>query len=158
MAKEWRRVCGETARGMPASRAWRFRRAQKAWRVRGPRRRPTKRAGLSRPLRRAGPPINYMQRGKNHMRKAYFLGLALLVLIMTAGCGQKVKQENEALKAQVAALTGEKTTLATQLASATQELEEAKTRITTLTSELDATKQELEVLKTKPKAKKKARK
>lgn len=95
---------------------------------------------------------------KTHMRKAGLFCLALAVLIMTAGCGQKIKKENEELKAQVTALAGEKTTLTTQLAAATQELEEAKTRITTLTSELDATKQELEVLKTKPKAKKKARK
>ena len=105
-----------------------------------------------------GPGANKtMQRGKTKMRKAYFFGLALAVLIMTAGCGQKIKKENEELKSQVVALTGDKTTLTTQLSSVTQELEEAKTRITTLTSELDATKQELEVLKTKPKAKKKAR-
>ena len=91
------------------------------------------------------------------MRKAGLLGLAFVVLLATAGCGQKIKKENEELKSQVVALTGDKTTLTTQLSSVTQELEEAKTRITTLTSELDATKQELEVLKTKPKAKKKAR-
>lgn len=91
------------------------------------------------------------------MRKLSFLGLALAALLVTAGCGQEIKKENEQLKAQVATMTTENNDLKTQVATLQKEGEDLKAQIAGLTAELDTTKQQLEDAK-KPKAAKKKRK
>jgi septal ring factor EnvC (AmiA/AmiB activator) len=88
------------------------------------------------------------------MKKLSFLGLALAVLLVTTGCGQKIKQENEQLKAQVSAITAENNSLKTQVATLQKEGEDFRAQIAGLTAELDTTKQQLEDAK-KPKATKK---
>lgn len=90
------------------------------------------------------------------MRKLSFLGLALAALLVTTGCGQQIKQENEQLKAQVATITTENTDLKGQIAALQKEGEDLKAQIAGLTAELDTTKQQLEDAK-KPKAVKKKR-
>lgn len=90
------------------------------------------------------------------MRKLSFLGLALAALLVTTGCGQKIKQENEQLKAQVATMTAENTDLKAQVASLQKEGEDLKAQVAGLTAELDTTKQQLADAK-KPKATKKRR-
>lgn len=90
------------------------------------------------------------------MKKLSFLGLALAVLLVTTGCGQKIKQENEQLKAQVSSITAENTSLKTQVATLQKEGEDFRAQIAGLTAELDTTKQQLEDAK-KPKAVKKKR-
>lgn len=90
------------------------------------------------------------------MRKLSFLGLALAALLVTTGCGQKIKQENEQLKAQVAAISAENTGLKTQVATLQKEGEDLRAQVAGLTAELDTTKQQLADAK-KPKAVKKKR-
>lgn len=91
------------------------------------------------------------------MRKASFLGLALAALLVTTGCGQKIKAENEQLKAQVASITAENADLKTQLATLQKEGEDLRAQIAGLTAELDTTKQQLADAK-KPKAAKAVKK
>jgi predicted nucleic acid-binding Zn-ribbon protein len=90
------------------------------------------------------------------MRKASFLGLALAALLITTGCGQKIKQENEQLKAQVSSITAENADLKTQLATLQKEGEDLRAQVSGLTAELDTTKQQLADAK-KPKVVKKKR-
>lgn len=90
------------------------------------------------------------------MRKLSFLGLALAALLVTTGCGQEIKKENEQLKATVATITTENSDLKTQVATLQKEGEDLKAQIAGLTAELDTTKQQLEDAK-KPKAVKKKR-
>lgn len=90
------------------------------------------------------------------MRKLSFVGLALAALLVTTGCGQEIKKENEQLKAQVTTLTAENNDLKTQVTTLQKEGEDLKAQIAGLTAELDTTKQQLEDAK-KPKAVKKKR-
>ncbi len=57
-------------------------------------------------------------------------GLALLVLLVVAGCGQDIKQENEQLKSQIASLQKENVDL--------------KGQVTSLKADSDALKKQLE--------------
>lgn len=91
------------------------------------------------------------------MRKIGLLSMVFVALLFVSGCGQKVKQENEQLKAQVSTLTEESNNLKTQVAALQTEVEDAKAQVTSLTAELDATKKELEVAKAKPVTKKRRR-
>lgn len=88
------------------------------------------------------------------MRKLGFLGLAMAALLVASGCGQKVKEENTQLKAQVASVVAENGDLKTQLASLHQEGEDLKARVAGLTAEIDILRQQLEDAK-RPKAVKK---
>lgn len=80
------------------------------------------------------------------------LGIALAALLFVSGCGQQLKQENEALKGQVSTLTEENTNLKNQVASLQKESGDLKSQVSTLTAERDAAHKELEALK-KPAAK-----
>jgi len=90
------------------------------------------------------------------MRKLGFLGLAMAALLVTTGCGQKIKQENEQLKAQVATITAENTDLKAQVATLQTEGEDLRARVAGLTAELDTTRQQLADAK-KPRTVKKKR-
>lgn len=85
------------------------------------------------------------------MRKAGFIGLALAALLVTTGCGQKIKAENEQLKAQVASIVAENAELKNQIAAMSKEGDDFRAQIAGLTAELDTTKQQLADAK-KPKA------
>jgi predicted nuclease with TOPRIM domain len=69
------------------------------------------------------------------MRMTTMAGLALLVALALAGCGQDIKKENEQLKAQVAALQKENVALKGEGTSLRADAEAMKKQLAELTKE-----------------------
>jgi len=74
------------------------------------------------------------------MIRTISLGLAFLVVLAAAGCGQEVKKENERLKSEVAGLQKESVDLKGQVTSLKADAENLKKQVEGLTKE----KQDLE--------------
>lgn len=73
--------------------------------------------------------------------------LFLLTSFVISGCGQKLKQENEDLKKQVEAVTGEKASAESKVGELTakvDELTKANTELTTKVDELTKANEELQ--------------
>jgi predicted nuclease with TOPRIM domain len=68
------------------------------------------------------------------------VGLGLLVAVVTTGCGQEIKKENEQLKSQVANLQKESVDLKGQVTSLKADADALKKQVEDLTKE----KQDLE--------------
>jgi predicted nuclease with TOPRIM domain len=75
-----------------------------------------------------------------HMSRTIPVGLALLVLLVIAGCGQEIKKENEQLKSQVTSLQKENVDLKGQVTSLKADTDALKKQLVDLTNE----KQDLE--------------
>jgi len=74
------------------------------------------------------------------MSRIIMVGLALLVLLVVAGCGQDIKQENEQLKSQVAGLQKENVDLKGQVTGLKADADALKKQLGDVTKE----KQDLE--------------
>jgi predicted nuclease with TOPRIM domain len=75
-----------------------------------------------------------------HVSRSIVVGLAFLVALTVAGCGQEIKKENEQLKSQVASLQKDNVDLKGQVTSLKADADALKKQLEGLTKE----KQDLE--------------
>jgi predicted nuclease with TOPRIM domain len=80
------------------------------------------------------------------MRMTTMAGLALLVALALAGCGQDIKKENEQLKAQVAALQKENVALKGEGTSLRADAEAMKKQLAELTKEKTGLEEQVKTL------------
>jgi predicted nuclease with TOPRIM domain len=81
------------------------------------------------------------------------VGLALIVAVTVAGCGQEIKQENEQLKAQVATQQKENVALKGESTTLKADAEALKKQVADLTQEKQTLEEKVKELETKMTAK-----
>lgn len=87
------------------------------------------------------------------VRRGLALGLALLVALVTTGCGQEIKRENEQLKSLVAILQKENVDLKGQVTSLKADTDALKKQLEGLTKEKQDLENELKAAEAKAAAK-----
>jgi predicted nuclease with TOPRIM domain len=88
-----------------------------------------------------------------YVSRTIIVGLALLVLLVVAGCGQDIKQENDQLKSQVASLQRENVDLKGQVTGLKADADALKKQIQDVTKEKQALEEKVKAAEAKASAK-----